>query len=257
SVMKQLLQSRFAQLLLFVFILGSIHISPRMLYAQAPAVKKDTAVPGKYKEQLKKVKDYCSKLGFNITPYINDRHFEIYETLDRRFVNSAEKTSFTLQEYKKILRFKEKAKMITHFVDVNRQTLQKAEQKYGIDKFVIAAILGVESDFGKNTGHHNPFNVYVSMIVLDYRADCARAQLKHLLQFAKREQIDVMQLKSSYAGAMGYAQFIPYSLNKWWVGDRLDSMENNIKSIANYLAYFKKRTHDKIGRASCRERAQM
>ncbi|MDX1642614.1 MAG: lytic murein transglycosylase, partial [Balneolaceae bacterium] len=53
-----------------------------------------------------------------------------------------------------------------------------------------------------------------------------------------RNKLDVFELKSSYAGAMSYGQFIPYSINRWFVGDDIFDMENNIHSIANYLAHF-------------------
>jgi len=41
---------------------------------------------------------------------------------------------------------------------------------------------------------------------------------------------------------MSFAQFIPSSLNRWWVGKDLYYMPNNIRSVANYLAYFKNKT---------------
>src|SRR5690625_3083042 len=90
----------------------------------------------------------------------------------------------------------------------------------------------------------NPFNTYVSMYAVDYRADFAEAQLLELLQFTQRHNIDIFELKSSYAGAMSFAQFIPYSLNKWFIGDDIFDMNNNIMSIANYLAYFQERTNN-------------
>ena len=81
------------------------------------------------------------------------------------------------------------------------------------------------------------------MMAVDYRADFAEAQLKELLEFVNRKEIDVFTLKSSYAGAMSSAQFIPYSVNKWWVGNDIDDIDNSILSVANYLAYFKERTN--------------
>lgn len=230
-------------LLSFVFI-GFAFALPITLLAQVPETKSELNYTIKYEQELQNVTNHYKELGYDVTPFLNDSRFEIYETLDDRFTNSAEKTSFTLDEYKDILGFDKKAEQIQTFIKANHTALDKAEKDYGIDKFVIAAILGIESNFGANVGNHNPFDVYVSMIVLDYRADFARAQLKHLLIFAQREKIDIMGLKSSYAGAMGFAQFIPYSLNKWWVGKEMYNMENNIYSVANYLAYFKKRVGD-------------
>ncbi len=43
---------------------------------------------------------------------------------------------------------------------------------------------------------------------------------------------------------MAFAQFIPYSLNKWFVGNDIFDMNNNIMSVGNYLAHFKERTGD-------------
>ncbi len=202
------------------------------------------SIPHKYQGELKALEAQFKEIGFDINPLLNDNRFMIYEGIDERFEGSAEKTSFSIKEYEDILGFEYKAAKIDEFIDEHYETLKKAEAKYGISKFIIAAILGIESNFGENIGSHNPFNAYASMIILDYRADFAQAQLKHLLMFTQRENIDVLSLKSSYAGAMGYAQFIPYSLNKWWIGDELFNMENNIYSVANYLAYFKERVGD-------------
>ncbi len=199
----------------------------------------------KYQTQLKTIANHYEGLGFDITPLLMDQRFEVYEGIDERFIGSAENTSPSLSEYKEILGFKYKVNKIDGFIERHIEALNQAEQQYDISKFIIAAILGIESNFGNNIGSHDPFNVYISMMVVDYRADFARAQLKHLLMFVEREHIDVHALKSSYAGAMSYAQFVPYSVNKWWVGDKLFSMKNNILSVANYLAYFKARTGDK------------
>lgn len=199
----------------------------------------------KYQSKLDQITAHYQELGFNITPMLKDSRFKIYEGIDERFIGSAENTTPTLAEYKEILEFNEKAAKIDNFIDQHIAAFNQAESQYGISKYIIAAVLGIESNFGKNIGSHDPFNVYISMMVVDYRADFARAQLKHLLMFVERENIDVHTLKSSYAGAMSYAQFIPYSVNKWWVGDELFNMKNNILSIANYLAYFKERTDDK------------
>jgi membrane-bound lytic murein transglycosylase B len=193
-------------------------------------------------ERLSDLVAYFEKKGIDIQALFEDKRFEIYENIADRFRKSAEKKSHTLESYKRILGFDQKSDQIIKFIDTHFDQLQKAEENYGISKYVIAAILGIESDFGKNIGSHNPFNAYVSMYAKGYRADFAKAQLEELLEFTQRKKIDVFELKSSYAGAMAFAQFIPYSLNKWFVGSDIYNMDNNIMSVGNYLAYFKKRT---------------
>lgn len=199
----------------------------------------DSAVENK---DIAPLLDFLKKKGFDVQNLIDDSRFEIYDGIADRFQKSAERKSHTLESYKRILGFDTKSRQILDFMDAHAAQLQKAEETYGISKYVISAILGIESDFGKNIGKHNPFNVYVSMYAENYRRDFAQAQLLELLEFTKRKNIDVFELKSSYAGAMAFAQFIPYSLNKWFVGDDIFDMDNNIMSVANYLAYFKKRT---------------
>lgn len=195
-------------------------------------------------EKLNALVEYFEKQDIDIRKLLKDERFEIYENIAKRFRRSAEKKSKSLDFYKEVLGFEAKAEQINHFVEKYREELKTAEETYGISRYVIAAIIGIESHFGKYTGTHNPFNVYVSMYAKEYRQDFALAQLKELLEFTRRKNIDVFKLKSSYAGAMAFAQFIPYSLNKWFVGNDIYSMKNNIMSVGNYLAYFKERTGD-------------
>lgn len=196
----------------------------------------------KYNERLNALKQYFQANGMPIEQLLDDSRFELYEGIGDRFRNSAERKTLNLEEYKGVLGFDDKKERIADFIEENRAQLEIAEAEYGIPKYVIAAIIGIESDYGKNIGSYNPFNSYVSMYAVDYRADFAKAQLKELIEFVTRKEIDVFELKSSYAGAMSFAQFIPYSINKWWVGDDIFDMNNNIMSVGNYLAYFKERT---------------
>ena len=192
----------------------------------------------KYKERLNLLKEFFQSNGMAIDQMLEDPRFEVYEGIGDRFKNSAERRTLNLEEYKGVLGFNDKKARIAGFIEENRNQLELAEEEYGIPKYVIAAIIGIESDYGQNIGSYNPFNSYVSMYAVDYRADFARAQLKELIEFVIRNKIDVFELKSSYAGAMSFAQFIPYSINKWWVGDDIFDMNNNIMSVGNYLAYF-------------------
>lgn len=196
----------------------------------------------KYDDPLTALTNYFEEQGYDIDKLLKDSRFEIYENIGDRFKNSAEKKTLDLESYKRILGFEHKKRNIVNFINAHDDQLKKAEDTYDVSKYVISAIIGIESDFGKNFGSYNPFNSYVSMYVVDYRADFARAQLKELLEFTERNKLDVFELKSSYAGAMSYGQFIPYSINKWFVGSDIFDVNNNILSIANYLAYFKERT---------------
>ena len=229
-------------------------------YAQKPTAESPTVLAAKTKsvtsssdssssdfspvssDRLRKLMEHLKTKGFDIKKLLNDPRFELYDGIGDHFRNSAEKTSLNLESYKRILGFNAKKDNIAAFMKAHANQLDKAEQQFGVPKYVIAAIIGIESDFGKNAGDYNPFNIYVSMYAESYRASFAFNQLTHLLTFVKNRNLDVFSLKSSYAGAMTFGQFIPYSMNKWFIGDDILDMNNNIMSVANYLSYFKERT---------------
>lgn len=223
-------------LITLVMILG-------LAYQTKAQSKSDSVTQAaQYRQELSQLSSKFENQGYDIRTLINDNRFEIYEGIDQRFKHSAERTTPTLEEYKEILDFNEKVRQGVEFINQHSKQLKKAEKEYGVSKYIITAIIGIESKYGTVLGRYNPFNVYISMAVVDYRADFARAQLKELLEFANRKKVDVFKLKSSYAGAMSPAQFIPYSVNKWWVGSDIFDMNNSIMSVGNYLAYFLKRT---------------
>jgi len=196
----------------------------------------------KYSKELKKLKKRLQKKGYKIGPLLKDKKFKIYDNIGDHFRNSAERTTPDLAQYKNLLHFHKKISRGVQFFQNHKKTLKKAARKYDISPYLIAAIIGIESNFGQNAGSYNPFNVYVSMIAVGYRKHFARSQLEQLLDFVNRTGLGIFSLKSSYAGAISYAQFIPYSLNKWFVGDNIFDMHDNIMSVGNYLAHFKRKT---------------
>ena len=193
-------------------------------------------------EYKAKLIEHFEKKGVDIRPYFEDSRFELINGITKKFTRSAEVKIESFEDYQKVLGYDNKKNKIASFYQANKDDLTKAEKEYGIPKEVIIGILGVESEFGKYEGKYNPFNAYVSMIKEDHRAKFALAQLEELIEWANKREVDILSLKSSYAGAMSYAQFIPWSLNRWFVGDDLYNMSNNIYSVAKYLAHFKEIT---------------
>ncbi len=212
--------------------------------------------------ELETLRSHLKKSGLDADALFEHPSFAIDETIRERFEKSAEATSIDtyLEEadeddpeqqervfqkqftrYKKRIGFNNKRRGISRFMKKYGDLLDASEKEYGIPAEVIAAIIGVESNYGAVTGKHYAFNVYVSMYVTGYRSDFALGQLEELLKFARKKDMDVFTVKSSYAGAMGYMQFIPYSLNHWFVGDDIYDMGDTISSVANYLSHFLER----------------
>ncbi|OWY38618.1 lytic murein transglycosylase B [Xenophilus sp. AP218F] len=129
------------------------------------------------------------------------------------------------------------------FWQANRAALARAEAKYQVPPEIIVAILGVESHYGRNTGTFRLADS-LSTIGFDYprRAEFFRKELTEFLLLAKEEGKDPLTLKGSYAGAMGWPQFMPSSYRKWAVDfdgsghrDIWNNSDDAIGSVAHYF----------------------
>lgn len=122
------------------------------------------------------------------------------------------------------------------------KALALAEQRFGVSKYAIAAIWGVESDFGRGTGK---FPLVQSLATLacsnSRRPSYFRGELMAALKIADRGDIPLEKLKGSWAGAFGQTQFMPSTFLRLAVdldGTGRDIVGNAaaaLGSTANYL----------------------
>jgi peptidoglycan lytic transglycosylase B len=101
------------------------------------------------------------------------------------------------------------------FLSQNRSALSQAEQRYGVEKEVLTALLRVESNLGKNTGRYVTFNVFYTSLVRsteEFRWKRAAENLVSLAVYCKRSRESCFQIQGSYGGALGPAQFLPHTL---------------------------------------------
>ena len=122
--------------------------------------------------------------------------------------------------------------------------LARAERTYGVPPEIITAIIGVETRYGQNTGSYRVLDA-LSTLAFDYpkRAKFFRSELKEYLILTREENIEPLSIKGSYAGAMGYPQFIPSSYRNFAVDfdndgrrDLLNNITDVIGSVANYFS---------------------
>jgi membrane-bound lytic murein transglycosylase B len=132
----------------------------------------------------------------------------------------------------------------SEFVERYRESLTAAEQKYGVDGGVIVALLRLESNLGKNTGSYVAVNIFYTLLSQqeeERRWRWAGDNLAALARWCKSTVDDCFAVKGSYAGALGAAQFLPYSVFQFGVDGNADGvvdpfhMEDAIASAANYL----------------------
>ena len=151
--------------------------------------------------------------------------------------------TWTWDRYKKL--FIEDKRIINGklFIQNNLQTLERAEKEFGVPKEVITAILGVETRYGKIQGS---YRVIDSLLTLgfDYprRAKFFRKELVDFFLLTRENDLNINEIKGSYAGAMGYGQFISSSYRAYAIdydedgyADLFSSVNDAIGSIANYL----------------------
>ncbi|PIE41311.1 MAG: lytic murein transglycosylase B [Gammaproteobacteria bacterium] len=164
------------------------------------------------------------------------------ESILKAIARPAEKT-LTWGEYRKIFVTESRINKGIEFYKKHRATFAKAATETGVPEEMILAILGVETRYGQYRGNYRVVDA-LATLGFDYppRAKFFRKQLKQYLYLEKEAGIDISKAKGSYAGAMGFPQFIPSSYRHYAVdfdGDNVIDLVNNpvdaIGSIANYF----------------------
>ncbi len=136
------------------------------------------------------------------------------------------------------------------FWDKYADALARAEREYGVPPEIIVGLIGVETIFGKQTGGFRVMDV-LTTLAFDYpdtptrdtRMQFFRGELENMLLMSREASLDPFVFKGSYAGAIGWPQFMPGSIRKYAVdfdGDGkinlTDSPVDAIGSVAHYLA---------------------
>jgi membrane-bound lytic murein transglycosylase B len=129
------------------------------------------------------------------------------------------------------------------FREQHHDALARAVELYGVPEEIIIAIIGVETEYGRNTGKFRVIDA-LTTLAFDYppRAEFFRAELENYLLFARDAGIDTLGVKGSYAGAIGIPQFMPGSYRRYAVDldgdgkqDLSGSFADAIGSVANFL----------------------
>lgn len=156
----------------------------------------------------------------------------------------AEKTK-TWADYRKLFLTSTRIDKGVDFWIENAQTLQEAQRKYHVPAQIIVSIIGVETQYGGNVGKYDVPSA-LATLAFDYppRSDFFKKELREFFLMVREEGFkNPSSLVGSYAGAMGYGQFMPSSFRKYAVDFDLDGKKNiwtnpadAIGSVANYLS---------------------
>lgn len=123
------------------------------------------------------------------------------------------------------------------------EVLRAVEARYGVDRHVVAAVWGVETDYGKETGRYFLPHALANLTCLaERRTKFWRGELIAALTLVERGDLALDKLYGSWAGAFGQTQFIPTTYARLAVDfdgngrrDLVDSIPDALGSTANYL----------------------
>lgn len=136
------------------------------------------------------------------------------------------------------------------FWEAHREALARAEREYGVPASLIVGVIGVETLYGQHTGNYRVIDA-LATLAFDFpashpraeaRAEFFRGELEQFLSLASRTGMDPLAVRGSYAGAMGWPQFMPSSWARHAIDfdgdskvDLFNSADDVIGSVANYF----------------------
>lgn len=123
------------------------------------------------------------------------------------------------------------------------RTLNAVEQRYGVDKHIVLAVWGIESDFGQFRGDFYTPHALANLVCAGKRRQkYFRGELIKTLQIASRGDVPLDDFYGSWAGAFGQTQFMPSTYNSLAVDfdgdgrkDLVNSVPDALASTANFL----------------------
>ncbi|MFA5494819.1 MAG: lytic murein transglycosylase B [Porticoccaceae bacterium] len=146
-------------------------------------------------------------------------------------------------EYRKIFIQEQRINQGAEFWRRNARDLARAEETFGVDQAIIVAIIGVETSYGRITGSYRVMDA-LATLAFDYpkRSPFFTKELENFLLLTREQGKDPLALKGSYAGAMGYGQFMPSSYRNYAVDfdgdDKIDIWDNTSDAIGSVANYF-------------------
>jgi len=118
----------------------------------------------------------------------------------------------------------------------NRAVYDAVEKTYGVDRYILTAIWGVESNFGTQGGERSVVQSTATLACIGRRQNYFRDEFLTALEILERGDVPAEHLKGSWAGAFGPTQFMPTSFKRFAVDFDGDGKKNVVDSIPDLLA---------------------
>ncbi|MDQ6986240.1 MAG: lytic murein transglycosylase B [Mariprofundaceae bacterium] len=168
-------------------------------------------------------------------------HAEFKPSIIRRMQTPYESRPYA--EYRPLFVNTRLAGLGKDYLQQHKKIFSATEKKYGVEPAIIAAILGMETHYGRSRGKDSVLSaLYTLAAGFPRRADFFRGELGHFLLLCKEEGLRPQDPLGSYAGAFGVTQFIPSSYRHFAVDadgngkrDVWESPQDIIASVGNYF----------------------
>jgi len=175
-------------------------------------------------------------------PFVKRVFFDSHISLDNKKIIESKMRTQQLFDGPSPEFYRERIANGIKFYAQYKKLLHSIAHSYGINPFVILAIIGVETNYGAFLGRHKIMDaLYTRAVTEPEQRKNAVKELAEFLRYCHERKIDPHSIVGSYAGAFGYGQFLPSSFNYYGVSPsgnkypRHDSWPDTIASIANYL----------------------
>jgi membrane-bound lytic murein transglycosylase B len=131
------------------------------------------------------------------------------------------------------------------FWNRNASALARAEQIYGVPASIIVATIGVETKYGKDKGSYLVIDALANIAFSDsHRAGYFRQELEDFLLLSREQHLNPLEIRGSYAGAIGQPQFMPSSYRHFAINfsgnERIDLTNNELDIIGSIANYYQK-----------------
>jgi lytic murein transglycosylase len=158
------------------------------------------------------------------------------------FVDAQPEFTKSFWDYLDMLVSEARIKRGREILAANKATFDAVEQAYGVDRHVVAAIWGVESNYSTAIGERPVLRSTATLACVGRRQGYFKDEFLSTLEILNRGDVNPDRLKGSWAGAFGPTQFMPTAFKRYAVDfdgdgrrDVVDSIPDLVASTANNL----------------------
>ncbi|MCH9643759.1 MAG: lytic murein transglycosylase B [Gammaproteobacteria bacterium] len=137
----------------------------------------------------------------------------------------------------------ERVKLGAHYWQQHQTAFRKEKKRFGVPANLITGIIGVETLYGKSQGTYNELDALTTLgFYYPPRATFFKHELTEFFLLTREQKLNPLDIKGSYAGALGIPQFMPDSYRAYAIDynknhhvDLMRSHADSIASIGNFL----------------------